>query len=55
LTLTTKSVERAAKAIGGDIAQGEQRKIERALNVNLNAIPSVNPHVNLPAVASKSC
>jgi hypothetical protein len=35
LEVTTKSVERTAEAIGDDIAQGEQREIQRALQLDL--------------------
>ena len=35
LEVTTKAVERAAEAIGGDIAQGEQREIQRAIQLDL--------------------
>jgi len=35
LQVTTKAVERTAEAIGGDIAQGEQREIDRALQLPL--------------------
>jgi hypothetical protein len=35
LEVTTKSVERVAEAIGADIAQREQREIEKALQLNL--------------------
>jgi hypothetical protein len=35
LEVTTKAVERTAEAIGGDIAQGEQREIDRALQWDL--------------------
>ena len=35
LEVTTKSVERTAEAIGGDIARGEQQEIERAMQLDL--------------------
>jgi len=35
LEVTTKAVERTAEAIGGDIAQGEQREIQRAMQLDL--------------------
>ncbi len=35
LELTTKAVERTAEAIGGEIAQGEQREIQRAMQLDL--------------------
>jgi hypothetical protein len=35
LEVTAKSVERAAEAIGADIAQGEQREIQRAVQLDL--------------------
>jgi len=35
LEVTTKAVERTAEAIGGDIARGEQREIQRAVQLNL--------------------
>jgi hypothetical protein len=35
LEVTTKAVERTAEAIGGDIAQGEQREIQRAIQLDL--------------------
>lgn len=35
LEVTTKSVERTAEAIGDDIAQGEQREIQRAVQLDL--------------------
>ena len=35
LEVTTKAVERTAEAIGGDIAQGEQRQIQRAVQLDL--------------------
>ena len=35
LEVTTKAVERTAEAIGGDIAQGEQREMDRALQLDL--------------------
>lgn len=35
LEVTTKSVERTAEAIGDDIAQGEQREIRRAVQLDL--------------------
>lgn len=35
LEVTTKAVERTAEAIGGDIAQGEQRDIQRAVQLDL--------------------
>ena len=39
LEVTTKSVERIAEAIGGDIAQREQTGIQKALQLDLPAIP----------------
>lgn len=38
LEVTTKSVERTAEAIGGDIAQGERKEIQRAVQLDLPAI-----------------
>lgn len=38
LTVTTKAVERTAEAIGTDIAQGEQREIQRAVQLDLPVI-----------------
>src|SRR6202162_1540392 len=38
LQVTTKSVERIAEAIGGDIAQREQAEIQKALQLDLPAI-----------------
>ena len=38
LAVTTKSVERVAEAIGGDIAQREQREIDRAVQLDLPLI-----------------
>jgi hypothetical protein len=38
LEVTTKSVERVAEAIGADIARGEQREIDRALQLDLPII-----------------
>ena len=35
LAVTAKAVERTAEAIGGDIAQGEQREIQRAVQLDL--------------------
>jgi hypothetical protein len=35
LDVTTKAVERTAEAIGGDIAEGEQREIQRAVQLDL--------------------
>ncbi len=35
LQVTTKSVERTAEAIGGDIAEGEQRQRQRAMQLDL--------------------
>jgi hypothetical protein len=35
LEVTAKAVERTAEAIGGDIAQGEQREIQRAMQLDL--------------------
>jgi hypothetical protein len=35
LEVSTKAVERTAEAIGGDIAQGEQRQIQRAMQLHL--------------------
>src|SRR4029434_1532659 len=35
LEVTTKSVERTAEAIGEDIAQSEQREVQRALQLDL--------------------
>ena len=35
LEVTSKSVERMAEAIGEDIAQGEQREIQRAVQLDL--------------------
>jgi hypothetical protein len=40
LEVTTKAVERTAEAIGADIAQGEQREIQRALQLNLPIVIS---------------
>jgi hypothetical protein len=38
LEVTTKAVERTAEAIGGDIAQGEQRQIKRAIQLDLPVV-----------------
>jgi hypothetical protein len=38
LEVTTKAVERTAEAIGGDIAQGEQRQIQRAAQLDLPVV-----------------
>ena len=38
LEVTTKSVERTAEAIGGDIAQGEREEIQRAMQLDLPVI-----------------
>jgi hypothetical protein len=38
LEVTTKAVERTAEAIGSDIAQGEQRAIQRAIQLDLPVI-----------------
>ncbi len=38
LTVTTKAVERTAEAIGAEIAQGEQREIQRAVQLDLPVI-----------------
>ena len=38
LEVTTKAVERTAEAIGGDIAQGEQREIQRAVQLDLPVV-----------------
>jgi len=38
LEVTTKSVERTAEAIGGDIAQGERKEIQRAVQLDLPVI-----------------
>jgi len=38
LEVTTKSVERTAEVVGGDIAQGEQRQIQRAVQLDLPVI-----------------
>ena len=38
LEVTTKAVERTAEAIGGDIAQHEQREIQRAMQLDLPMI-----------------
>jgi len=38
LAVTTKAVERTAEAIGGDIAQNEQREIQRAMQLDLAVI-----------------
>ena len=38
LEVTTKAVERTAEAIGGDIAQGEQREIQRAMQLDLPVV-----------------
>lgn len=38
LEVSTKSVERTAEAIGGDIAQGEQQEIQRAMQLDLPVI-----------------
>lgn len=38
LEVTTKSVERTAEAIGGDIAAGEQREIRKAVQLDLPVI-----------------
>jgi hypothetical protein len=35
LEVTTKAVERTAEAIGGDIAQGEQAEVDRAMQLDL--------------------
>jgi len=35
LEVTAKAVERTAEAIGGDLAQGEQREIQRAMQLDL--------------------
>ncbi len=35
LEVTTKSVERTAEAIGGDVAQQEQQQIQRAVQLDL--------------------
>jgi hypothetical protein len=40
LEVTTKSVERTAEAIGADIAQGEQGKIQKALQLDLPVMAS---------------
>jgi hypothetical protein len=42
LEVTTKSVERTAEAIGGDVAQQEQQQIQRAVQLDL-AIPIGQP------------
>ena len=36
--VTTKAVERTAEAIGGDIARGEQREIQRAVQLDLPVV-----------------
>jgi len=41
LDVTTKSVERAARAIGADIAWQEQQEIQRAMPIDLPVIPGV--------------
>ena len=38
LEVTTKGVERTAEAIGADVAQGEQREIQRAVQLDLPVI-----------------
>jgi len=38
LKVTTKAVERTAEAIGGDIAQGEQHQIQRAVQLDLPVV-----------------
>jgi hypothetical protein len=38
LEVTTKAVERTAEAIGGDIAQSEQRQIQRAIQLDLPVV-----------------
>jgi hypothetical protein len=38
LEVTTKTVERTAEAIGDDIAQGEQREIQRAVQLDLPVV-----------------
>jgi len=38
LEVTTKAVERTAEAIGGDIAQGERRQIQRAVQLDLPVV-----------------
>jgi hypothetical protein len=38
LEVTTKAVERTAEAIGSDIAQGEQRQIKRAIQLDLPVV-----------------
>jgi hypothetical protein len=38
LDVTAKAVERTAEAIGGDIAQGEHREIQRAVQLDLPVI-----------------
>ena len=38
LEVTAKAVERTAEAIGGDIAQGEQREIQRAMQLDLPVV-----------------
>jgi hypothetical protein len=38
LEVTTKAVERTAEAIGSDIAQGEQRQIQRAVQLDLPVV-----------------
>jgi hypothetical protein len=38
LEVTTKAVERTAEAIGGDIARGEQREIQRAVQLDLPVV-----------------
>jgi hypothetical protein len=38
LEITTKAVERTAEAIGGDIARGEQREIQRAMQLDLPVV-----------------
>ena len=38
LTVTAKAVERTAEAIGGHIAQGEQREMQRALQLDLPVV-----------------
>ena len=38
LEVTTKTVERTAEAIGGDIAQGEQREMQHAMQLDLPVV-----------------
>ena len=45
LEVTTKAVERTAEAVGGDIAQGEQREIQRAIQLDLPIV--VDPPVRI--------